>query len=102
MRLARKKQLQHRRVRRSRRKISTTVSPENYDFLRQLASREATTLAEAVDAVVEAARRATDRTLLARQTEEYFANLSDEALAEENELGALLSEAAAETDYERR
>ena len=90
-----------RRRRAGRQKLSTTVAPYNLDFLRALARQKATSMAEVVDWVVEAVRRAENRARLSRQTAQYFASLSPEEVAAENELGAIMSDAAAEVDFER-
>jgi hypothetical protein len=73
---------------RSRRpKISTTVAPENRDFLESLIRRgEAANLAEAVDRSIAVARRAESRRRLETATAAYYASLSGEALEEERKL----------------
>jgi len=78
---------------RSRRpKISTTIAPENRAFLKSLIKRgKAANLAEAVDRLIEDARRAESRGRLEAATETYFTSLSREALEEENLLGEALA-----------
>ncbi len=84
-----------------RMKISTTIGRENFAFLQALAQRRGANLADAVDEVVERARRAENRKLLEEQTTAYFANLPQDGEAEESEIGASLSEAAGEVDFDR-
>src|SRR5258707_5967196 len=72
----------------TRRKISTTIAPENAAFLRSLLKRgKAGTLAEAVDKVIADARRAEARERLEAATEAYFGSLSAEAIRQDNKLG---------------
>jgi hypothetical protein len=87
---------------RSRRpKISTTIAPENCDFLKSLIKRgKAATLAEAVDASIEVARRAESRERLEAATEAYFASLSPETLEEENRLGEALAYEAGRVNFD--
>jgi mRNA-degrading endonuclease toxin of MazEF toxin-antitoxin module/Arc/MetJ-type ribon-helix-helix transcriptional regulator len=72
-----------------RRKVSTTISPEAYEFLRRLVeSGRAATLAEAVDQVVRRARRTENRSRLEQATAAYFARLSRAAAQEEKSWGS--------------
>ena len=79
-----------------RKKISTTISPEGYAFLRGLIrSGKAQNLAQAVDLTVEEVRALENRRKLAQATADYFNNLTDDEIQEENELGAAISASSA-------
>jgi hypothetical protein len=87
-------------ARSNRKKISTTIAPENEAFLRSLIRRgKAASLAEAADRAIAVARRAESRERLEAATEAYFASLSPEALEEENRLGEALSDAAGQVNF---
>jgi folate-dependent phosphoribosylglycinamide formyltransferase PurN len=87
--------------RHSRKKISTTIASDNAAFLKSLLKRgQAGTLAEAIDKVISEARRAEARERLEAATEAYFASLSEEALQEENELGAALAHEAGQVNFD--
>jgi hypothetical protein len=76
----------------ARKKISTTIGPENYAFLESLiASGKAQNWAEAMDLVLEEFRRADNRARLEQATTAYYEGANPEAIAEENELAAALS-----------
>lgn len=93
---ARKRSVRHARI--SRSKLSTTVAPETIDFLeRKVASGEASTIAEALDAAIAAVRRLENRRRLAHATAAYFAELDQS----ENALGASLASAASEIDFDQ-
>jgi hypothetical protein len=82
-------------------KISTTIAPENRDFLKSLIKRgKAASLAEAVDSSIDIARRAESRERLEAATEAYFASLSPEALEEENRLGEALAYEAGRVNFD--
>jgi hypothetical protein len=84
-----------------RKKVSTTISPDGYTFIRRLIrSGKARTFAEAFDLVIEEARRADNRARLERATADYFESLSPEVQAEERELGEFLSRAAGEVNFD--
>jgi hypothetical protein len=84
-----------------RRKVSTTISAEAYDFLRRLVeSGRAATLAEAVDQVVKRARRTENRSRLEQATAAYFARRSPVAAQEEKELGLALGQSADEVSFD--
>jgi hypothetical protein len=86
----------------TRKKISTTVSPETLRYLEELIDRgEAYTLAEAIDLLVERLRSAENRERLERDTAAYFDQLSPEAAKEEGSLGAALASSARGTDFDR-
>jgi Arc/MetJ-type ribon-helix-helix transcriptional regulator len=90
-------------VRRSnhRRKVSTTISPEAYEFLRRLVeSGKAATLAEAVDQVVKRARQIENRSRLEQATAAYFARLSPAAAHEEKKLGLALGQSGDEVRFD--
>jgi len=75
-----------------RKKVSTTISPESYAFLRGLIrARKARNLAQALDLVLDEIRAADNRARLERATAAYYENLTPEEIQEENELGALTS-----------
>ena len=75
-----------------RKKLSTTISPEGYAFLRSLIrSGRAESLAQAVDLALEEVRCIENRQKLDRATSEYYNSLTDEEIREENELGAAIS-----------
>ena len=85
-----------------RAKLSTTVAPENYEYLSRLVKfGKAASLAEAVDEAIENLRRTENRRRLARATAEYFGSLSAEALTEERSLAESLGDAAKGTDFDR-
>jgi hypothetical protein len=85
----------------TRRKISTTIGPENYAFLESLiASRKAPNLAEALDLVLDESRRTENRKKLERITAEYFERRTPEEIAEDSALEASLAQAAAQVDFD--
>ncbi len=85
-----------------RRKLSTTISENSYKYLTaQVETGRATSLAEAVDRIVECVRRLENRAKLRRDTAAYFQNLSVQAAAEERQLEAALGQAANEVNFER-
>jgi|HubBroStandDraft_1064217.scaffolds.fasta_scaffold749138_2 hypothetical protein len=87
--------------RNNRQKISTTIAPENGEFLRSLIKRgKASTLAEAVDRAVSVARRAEARARLEAATEAYFASLSPEEQEEESRLGEALAYEAGKVNFD--
>jgi hypothetical protein len=76
----------------ARKKVSTTISPESYAFLRGLIrSGKAENLAQALDLVLDEIRRADNRERLERATAAYYDNLTAEEIQEENELGGIIS-----------
>ncbi|MGH9746908.1 MAG: hypothetical protein ACRD59_12470 [Candidatus Acidiferrales bacterium] len=84
-----------------RKKISTTISPESYAFLRALIrSRKAENLAQALDYVLDEIRRADNRARLEAATATYYENASQEAIREENELAEASSKAAGEINLD--
>jgi hypothetical protein len=84
-----------------RQKLSTTVAPEAYAYLESLVKAgRAASLAEAVDGVIERARRAENRARLQRDTEAYFARLSGRAAREEARLEASLGQLADEVSFD--
>jgi hypothetical protein len=90
-------------VRAVRAKLSTTVAPENYEYLTTLVqSGKAGTVAEAVDSVITKVRHAENRRRLEQATAAYFNNLSREALAEENTLSAEMFDAAKDIEFDRQ
>ena len=80
-----------------RKKVSTTISPESYEFLHGLIrSGRAENLAQALDLVLEEIRRAENRRRLEQATAAYYENASEEQIKEENELGRALSSATSD------
>jgi len=80
-----------------RKKLSTTISPEGYAFLRNLIrSGRASSLAEAMDLVLEEIRRAENRRKLEEATTRYYDEASQEAIDEENSLAAAFSATSGE------
>lgn len=90
------------KIERGRAKLSTTVSPETYEFLEQMVnSGEAATIAEAVDQSIARVRQLENRKRLARATARYFEQLGPEELAAENELGQDMAAGAMEVDFDK-
>ena len=86
----------------TRQKISTTIAPETFAYLEKLISKkEAHTLAEAIDVLVERLRAAENRERLAFDTAAYFDRLSPEASNEESTLAAALTASARGVDFDR-
>ena len=86
----------------NRTKLSTTVSPETLKFLEnKVASGQAATLAEAVDAVIRKVRRLENRRRLAVATARYFDELHPRAAAEENAIAHDLASAAGGIDSDK-
>jgi hypothetical protein len=84
-----------------RKKLSTTVSPEGYAFLRRLTrSGRAESLAQAVDIVVDEVQRTDNRERLERATAEYFQNRSQDEIAEDAALEEALCQASAKVDFD--
>src|SRR5262249_17384341 len=71
----------------TRKKLSTTVSPETYEFLQNMVSEgEVASLAEGLDTVVARIRRLENRDRLAAATMTYFEQLDPIAAREEDRL----------------
>jgi hypothetical protein len=86
----------------TRQKISTTIAPKTLAYLEKLiAKREAYTLAEAIDLLVERVQAAENRERLEHDTAAYFEQLSPEAAEEEAGLGSALPGSARKLDVER-
>lgn len=86
----------------ARAKLSTTVAPENYQYLTAMVSSgQASSVAEAVDRVVTRVRRIENRRRLEQATTAYFESLSPEALAEEKEMTSDLVAAVKGMDFDR-
>ena len=84
-----------------RQKLSTTVSARAYAYLESLVKAgQASSLAEAVDAVVERARRLENRARLERDTAAYFARLGGRASREEKRLEKALDQLAGEAGFD--
>jgi hypothetical protein len=84
-----------------RKKISTTIAPEGYAFLRSLiASGKAQNLAEAIDLVLREIRRADNRERLDRMTAEGYENMSAEALGETRDLETALVQSSGSMDLD--
>jgi len=86
----------------NRQKISTTVAPETLGYLQKtIASGEAVTLAEAIDAAVHRLLVIENRERLERDTAAYFENLTEEEDAEERALENALAQSAKGIDVDR-
>jgi len=86
----------------SRTKLSTTVSPETYQFLEQMISKgQATTMAEALDAVIIKVKRLENRKRLASATARYFEQLDSHTVDEERQLVTGLASAAGKVDVDK-
>jgi len=86
----------------TRKKLSTTIGANNYDYLRRMVKAgKAESVGAAVDKAVETARRVDNRVTLERQTAAYFKGLSAKAAAEENNLEDALSAASQEMDFDQ-
>ena len=84
-----------------RKKLSTTISSDSYGYIeRQIASGQASSVAEVVDRALERVRRLENRLRLERDTSAYFNSLSPAAAREELELGAALGRMVDEVDLD--
>jgi hypothetical protein len=80
-----------------RRKLSTTISPEGYAYLRSLIrAGKVENLAQAIDLVLAEFRRTENRRRLERATAQYYDHASQEAIDEENSLAAAFDATAGE------
>jgi len=87
--------------RKTRQKLSTTISPESYAFLQaEVRSGRAENAGQALDRTVAAVRRARRRSELERQTAEYFAGMSPEAARQEAALETTIAGLAGEVDFD--
>jgi hypothetical protein len=85
-----------------RQKISTTVSPQTFEYLNELIAKGAAgTLAEAFDLAIERLLVHENRERLANDTAAYFANMTDEQAAEENRLESALSQSTAGVNFDQ-
>lgn len=84
-----------------RAKLSTTVSVKTMEFLEdKVASGQAASLAEAVDAAIQKVRQLENRQRLAVATERYFGQLEGHAASEEQALARDLAEAASTINFD--
>ncbi len=84
-----------------RQKISTTIAPENRAFLRSLIRRgKAANLAEAVDSLIEQARRTEDRKRLENATAAFYGSLSGTRLKKEQKLELAVGSATSRVDFD--
>jgi hypothetical protein len=84
-----------------RKKLSTTISPEGYAFLRSLIrAGKADNLAQAVDLVLSEFRRVENRRKLAQATAQYYGEASRDAIDEENSLAAAFDATAGEINVD--
>jgi len=84
-----------------RKKVSTTISPEGYAFLRALIrSRKAENLAQALDYVLDEMRRADNRARLEAATTAYYDSLTPEEIEEEDRLAASFANSAGDIDLD--
>ena len=89
-------------AKRARQKISTTIAPETLTYLEKIiAKREAYTLAEAIDMLVERLKSVENRERLERDTAAYFESLTPAAAEEESKLSAALAGSARGLDVDR-
>lgn len=85
-----------------RQKISTTIAPRSYAYLKSLiALGKASNLAEALDLALSRLHRVESRARLEQATAAYFENLSAEAAREESNLATALDASADESDFDR-
>jgi len=83
-----------------RRKISTTISADAYEFLEHLVSEgQVPSLAQAVDLAVERARQMENRARLERDTAAYFKALGRKGRAGEARLESAVAASADEIDF---
>jgi Arc/MetJ-type ribon-helix-helix transcriptional regulator len=86
----------------ARAKLSTTVSPETFDYLTKLVeSGKVRNLAEAVDEAVEQMRMRENRRRLAHATTEYYESLPGDGIAEEHALAESMRIAARKVNFNR-
>lgn len=84
-----------------RQKISTTIAAQGYAFLEKLIQDgRARNLAEAIDLVLEGARRMDNRQRLERMTAAGYENMSPEAAAEEKGLSDALTHSFGELNLD--
>jgi hypothetical protein len=84
-----------------RKKVSTTISPESYAFLRALIrSRKAENLAQALDYVLDEMRRAENRARLEAATTAYYDILTPEEIEEEDRLATSFASSAGDIDLD--
>jgi hypothetical protein len=82
-----------------RKKVSTTISPESYAYLRALIrSKKAENLAQAIDYVLDEIRRADNRARLEAATAAYYDNAPQEVIDEENQIAVDFASLGAEVD----
>jgi Arc/MetJ-type ribon-helix-helix transcriptional regulator len=85
----------------ARAKLSTTVSVKTMEFLEdKVASGQAASLAEAVDAAIQKIRQLENRQRLAVATARYFGHLEGHAASEEQALARDLAEAASTINFD--
>ncbi len=90
------------KIKLSRAKLSTTVSPETYRFLENMVSSGvASSLAEAVDTAIARVRQLENRKRLALATTQYFDQMLSTAAAEEDALADDLASAGAAIDFDQ-
>ena len=84
-----------------RAKLSTTVSPETLEFLKnKVASGQAGNLAEALEGAIRMVRLLENRRRLAAATKQYFDQLEGQAAREEEALGRALAAAASTINFD--
>jgi hypothetical protein len=85
----------------ARQKISTTISPYTFSYLDGLIQRgEAHNLAGALDLAIDRLLVYENRERLANDTAAYFANMSKEEAAAEQQLEAALCQSASEVNFD--
>jgi hypothetical protein len=86
----------------SRQKISTTISPQTFNYLDGLIQRGAAhTLAEALDLAIERLCVYENRERLADDTAAYYDNMTDAEAAEERRLETALSQTTEGIDFDQ-
>jgi hypothetical protein len=84
-----------------RKKVSTTISPEGYAFLRSLIrSRKAENLAQALDYVLDEIRRADNRARLEAATTAYYDSLTPEEIDEDDQVVASFESTAGNINFD--
>lgn len=88
-------------MRGQRTKLSTTIAPETSAYLEKMVrSGRASSLAEAVDAVVARSRQMDNRKRLSLATKRYFEEMEPAVLEAESQLAKELTQARAGIDFD--
>lgn len=85
----------------TRQKLSTTISPESFAYLRaEVESGRAANTGQALDRALAAVRRGRRRAELEKRTAEYFAGMNPRARKQEATLEVALGALADEVEFE--